>query len=184
MRIRNAPEVYYNNIEPKRAAELAEGNVPRNWTTSSQKVTGASWKDLPTTYIYCAQDRAIEPPLPRSMVQDALAAGGSASFDMVTLDSGRYPFLSQPEALCQLIVKAAGRGSQASTLRVQDCSTLTIDGRFNVVYSEIVALLHRLSSESLSLIARQAWQSSTSDPNNSTAMTFCGGECSLDSSSC
>ena len=108
---KNAPDSFYNDIERSRAEELATHNVTHNWLAVSGKVLAAPWKDLPTTYIHCERDLAIELPLQKDMVKDAIAAAGSAKLETVSLDTGHCPFLSNPEALMQIVKSVSGRGS-------------------------------------------------------------------------
>lgn len=101
---KNAPESFYNDIESTEAEDLATRNVTHNWLAASGQISGAPWKDLPTTYIHCAQDLAIMLPLQQSMVQDAVNAGGKLITK--TIDSGHCPFLSQPEAVLRIVEDA------------------------------------------------------------------------------
>lgn len=101
---KNAPESFYNDVESTEANDLATNNVTHNLFAASGKVSGAPWKDLPTTYIHCAQDMAIMLPLQQSMVQDAVNMGGKLITK--TIDSGHCPFLSQPETLLGIVEEA------------------------------------------------------------------------------
>ncbi|KAJ5994731.1 alpha/beta-hydrolase [Penicillium waksmanii] len=101
---KNAPESFYNDIESTEAKDLATKNVTHNLFAASGKISGAPWKDLPTTYIHCAQDMAIMLPLQQSMVQDAVNMGGKLVTK--TIESGHCPFLSQPEALLRIVEEA------------------------------------------------------------------------------
>lgn len=98
---KNAPESFYNDLEPKTAEEFAEGNVTHNWSAALGPMAGAPWKDLPTTYVHCSQDMAIMHPLQQSMVQDAVNAGGKLILE--TIDAGHCPFLSQPEEIVRIV---------------------------------------------------------------------------------
>lgn len=82
---KNAPESFYNDIEFETAEQLARDNVTHNWGAALGPMTGAPWKDLPTTYVHCARDMAILHPLQQSMVQDAVTAGESWSLRRSTL---------------------------------------------------------------------------------------------------
>jgi pimeloyl-ACP methyl ester carboxylesterase len=98
---KNAPESFYNDLEPETAEEFAKGNVTHNWGAALGPMTGAPWKYLPTTYVHCAQDMAIMHPLQQSMVQDAVNAGGKLIIE--TIDAGDCPFLSQPEEIVRIV---------------------------------------------------------------------------------
>ncbi|GAD97684.1 hypothetical protein MGYG_00728 [Paecilomyces variotii No. 5] len=99
---KNAPVSFYNDIEPAQAEDLAKTNVTHNWMAVSGSVTLAPWKDLPTVYIYCLQDRAIKLPLQEHMVED-ITTLGSHALETKTVDSGHCPFLSEPQRLLQTI---------------------------------------------------------------------------------
>ncbi|MBO9499068.1 MAG: alpha/beta fold hydrolase [Novosphingobium sp.] len=58
---------------------------------------GEAFASVPKTYIYCAQDRAIQPEAQQAMV--ARCPG----IDTLALDSGHSPFLSMPEQLAAIL---------------------------------------------------------------------------------
>lgn len=104
---KNAAESFYNDLAPGTAEAFATSNVTHNWGAALGPIVGAPWKDLPTTYVHCAQDLAIQYPMQQSMVQDAIAAGGKIVTE--TIESGHCPFLSQPDTLLQIVEKVAGQ---------------------------------------------------------------------------
>lgn len=61
-----------------------------------QPVGAAAWGQLPTTYLVCAQDRGTPPALQREYARRAGA--------VVELDAGHHPFLSQPDAVRDLVL--------------------------------------------------------------------------------
>lgn len=63
---------------------------------TSQPVSAASWNQVPSTYIVCAQDRGTPARLQREFARRA----GS----VVEIDAGHHPFLSQPAAVSDLIL--------------------------------------------------------------------------------
>ncbi|KAJ5692799.1 hypothetical protein N7462_002222 [Penicillium macrosclerotiorum] len=102
--VKNAPESFYNDMDPDAAAELTRDlNVTYNRVAASGQITGAPWKDIPTTYIHTTRDLAIMLPLQQSMVKDAMDAGGKARFSTATIDSAHCPFLSRPEAVIHVL---------------------------------------------------------------------------------
>jgi pimeloyl-ACP methyl ester carboxylesterase len=67
-----------------------------------QPVDAAAWRDVPSTYLVCAHDRGTPAPRQREFARRA----GT----VVELDAGHHPFLSQPDAVCELILGiGAGR---------------------------------------------------------------------------
>jgi pimeloyl-ACP methyl ester carboxylesterase len=61
-----------------------------------QPVRAAAWQHVPSTYLVCADDRGTPADRQREFAQRA----GS----VVELDAGHHPFLSQPEAVSDLIL--------------------------------------------------------------------------------
>ncbi|WP_328454157.1 MULTISPECIES: alpha/beta fold hydrolase [unclassified Amycolatopsis] len=70
-------------------------------TRQSVQVTGrpvgaAAWRDVPTTYLVCAQDAGTPARLQREFARKAGR--------VVELDAGHHPFLSQPAAVGDLLL--------------------------------------------------------------------------------
>jgi pimeloyl-ACP methyl ester carboxylesterase len=61
-----------------------------------QPVRAAAWQQLASTYLVCAEDRGTPADLQREF------AGRAGS--VVELDGGHHPFLSQPGAVCDLVM--------------------------------------------------------------------------------
>lgn len=75
--------------------------APEHLARQSVQVTGqavraAAWQHIPSTYLVCAEDRGTPDRLQREF---ARAAGR-----VVELDAGHHPFLSQPEAVRDLLL--------------------------------------------------------------------------------
>lgn len=64
---------------------------------TGQAVGAAAWQQVPTTYLVCAQDRGTPARLQREFARRA----GT----VVELDAGHHPFLSQPAAVRDLLLK-------------------------------------------------------------------------------
>ena len=62
-----------------------------------QPVSAAAWKQVPSTYLVCAQDMGTPPRLQREFARKA----GS----VVEIDAGHHPILSQPEVVRDLLVR-------------------------------------------------------------------------------
>ncbi len=61
-----------------------------------QPVGAAAWQQLPSTYLVCAQDRGT----PARLQHEYAGRAGR----VVELDAGHHPFLSQPEAVRDLVL--------------------------------------------------------------------------------
>lgn len=59
-----------------------------------------AWKTKPSTYVICAQDRAIPPTLQREMAKRATTA--------IELNSSHSPFMSMPERLAVALLDSIG----------------------------------------------------------------------------
>jgi pimeloyl-ACP methyl ester carboxylesterase len=81
-------------------AAIQRGAVERTARQSlsvlGEPVRTAAWKDVPSTYLVCADDRGTP-----AEAQRAFAARADA---VVELDAGHHPFLSRPEAVRDLIL--------------------------------------------------------------------------------
>jgi hypothetical protein len=102
--IKNIPDCFYNDIDPKHAEELAKKNVTHNTATFPHKVSHAPWKDISTTYVLCEKDMAIFFDLQKDMVKDAIE-NGAATLVTDTYDSGHCPFLSMPVEVIGIVEK-------------------------------------------------------------------------------
>jgi pimeloyl-ACP methyl ester carboxylesterase len=65
----------------------------------SQPVRAAAWRSIPSTYIVCADDRAIPQETQRLMAQKTGA--------VIELSTGHHPFLSNPSALAEALATIA-----------------------------------------------------------------------------
>jgi pimeloyl-ACP methyl ester carboxylesterase len=76
---------------------------PQSTASLAQTVEGAAWRDIPSTYVVCTDDRTVSP-----VMQRAYATRATEIVDMPTSHS---PFFSQPELVVDLLVSlAVGEG--------------------------------------------------------------------------
>ena len=80
------------DLQAQAPAHLARQSVQ----VTGQPVGAAAWHDLPTTYLVCADDKGTPARLQREF---ARRAG-----QVVELDAGHHPFLSQPAAVRDLLL--------------------------------------------------------------------------------
>ena len=96
-----APALYgrCDAADVERALQLLR---PHGGETFTQMPKAAAWKDTPTTYVVCGQDRAVAPSLQRAM---------AARIPDVALvewaDSDHSPFFSRPGDLADLLAGLA-----------------------------------------------------------------------------
>jgi pimeloyl-ACP methyl ester carboxylesterase len=72
---------------------LAEQSLP----VTQQPVQAAAWQQVPSTYLVCTGDRGTPAERQRDFARRATR--------VIEIDSGHHPFLSQPEAVADIISK-------------------------------------------------------------------------------
>jgi pimeloyl-ACP methyl ester carboxylesterase len=81
-------------------AEIQRGATAKTARQSlavlGQPVGAAAWRQVASTYLVCAEDRGTPADLQREFARRA----GS----VVEIDAGHHPFLSQPAAVCDLVL--------------------------------------------------------------------------------
>ncbi len=95
---------------PERTADAAMSlltpDAPAGIFAGTTDLTDDGWGAVPRTYVHCSQDRALRPALQRRFVRDADAAYPDNPTTVVELESSHSPFLSQPDALADVIAAA------------------------------------------------------------------------------
>ncbi|BBJ46025.1 hypothetical protein SSPO_087430 [Streptomyces antimycoticus] len=82
--------------DPEIQAQAADHLARQRVRVTGQPVGAAAWQQVPSTYLVCAQDRGTPPRLQREFARRA----GS----VVEFDAGHHPFLSQPDAVRDLLL--------------------------------------------------------------------------------
>lgn len=89
-------EIFYHDCSDD-DVEFARARLSAQSTASfAATLTGAAWRDLPSTYVLCTDDRTV--PVP---VQAANAARTRTTVELATSHS---PFFSAPDALVEVLV--------------------------------------------------------------------------------
>ncbi len=92
-----ASELFFNRCNPSDASwASAKLNTYMGTKSLSQRLTRAGWKEIPSTYVLCTDDRAIELRWQRRMAERAT--------HRVELDSDHSPFLCMPDAVAEIFV--------------------------------------------------------------------------------
>jgi len=89
------------------AAFLRASQVPINMSIFGTPLTQAAWRDKPSWFVVATQDRAIDPRLLR---QQAERIGA----EITEVEASHVPFLTQPQAVADVIDAAARNVSQAA----------------------------------------------------------------------
>ena len=96
---------FAGDVDPERAAFMADSQVPWGVEALSGSITEPAWKSKPSWYLVATEDRMIPPPAQRAMSKRAGAT-------VVEVAGSHAIYVSQPVAVADLIIKAA-KGSQA-----------------------------------------------------------------------
>lgn len=112
-------------LHPDRAIDTLYGDCPEHLAAQAVGLLRAqapgcgrgvpehhSWKHTPSTYVVCAQDRAIDPGLQRKMA--------SRCTDVREWRTGHSPFVGQPDLIVELLLellatRTAPRGNEGVT---------------------------------------------------------------------
>ncbi|WP_328891027.1 alpha/beta hydrolase [Streptomyces sp. NBC_00316] len=116
------------SLHPDRAAAILYGDCPEPlaaWAVALLRTQAPgcgrgvperhSWKRTPSTYVVCAQDRAIDPGLQRKMA--------SRCTEVREWQTGHSPFVGQPDLVVELLQEllatttSRGRGEGVTTAR-------------------------------------------------------------------
>lgn len=93
-----AAELFFNRCSPSAAAWATSRLHTYMGTKSvSQRLTRAGWKEIPSTYLTCTDDRAIELRWQRRMAERATHS--------VELDSDHSPFLCMPDTVADIFTR-------------------------------------------------------------------------------
>jgi pimeloyl-ACP methyl ester carboxylesterase len=78
-------------------AESVRHLAGQSLSVTQQPVQAAAWQQVPSTYLVCTADRGTPAARQRDFARRAT--------QVVELDSGHHPFLSQPDAVADIITK-------------------------------------------------------------------------------
>jgi pimeloyl-ACP methyl ester carboxylesterase len=96
-----AGDVLYGDCDPETRQWALDRLVPQLAATATQTIGRAAWRTIPSTYVVCGLDQAIPPNIQRRLAGRATEA--------LELSSAHSPFLSQPEAVAEIISDLADR---------------------------------------------------------------------------
>ncbi|HUX04071.1 MAG TPA: alpha/beta fold hydrolase [Acidimicrobiales bacterium] len=107
----------YIRLDPTKAASALYHDCTRevsDWATAQLSVqTLASFRSarkgvdvpVPSRYILCRQDRAIDPALQQVMAR--------RTNEVIAIESGHCPFLSRPSQLCEILLASSTDGARS-----------------------------------------------------------------------
>jgi len=100
------PQSFAADVEPSLAQFMAATQLPWGVAALQGAITQPAWKTKPTWYLIATQDRMIPPPAQRAM-------SGRAGATTSEIAASHSVYVSQPEAVAQVIATAAGAARQA-----------------------------------------------------------------------
>ena len=89
-------ETFLQDCDPAIQRQAVDKTALQSLRVLGQPVQSAAWRNLPSTYLVCGQDRGT----PAQLQREYSGRAGSG----VELDTGHHPFLSQPAAVRDLIL--------------------------------------------------------------------------------
>ncbi|MEV4220775.1 alpha/beta fold hydrolase [Nonomuraea sp. NPDC049725] len=99
-------ETFYGDIDPEAAdaaIALMTPDAPAGIALGTTTLTRQGWGSVPRTYVGCARDMTIRPPLQHKFVAEADAAFPDNPTATVWLDASHSPFLSQPGRVAEIV---------------------------------------------------------------------------------
>jgi pimeloyl-ACP methyl ester carboxylesterase len=94
-----APEVFLQDCDDEAVAGALERLTRQPLSVFGQVPRAVAWRQKPSTYVVCVEDRGTPPEAQREFARRA----GT----VVELPTGHHPMLSRPELLAQLLADAA-----------------------------------------------------------------------------
>jgi pimeloyl-ACP methyl ester carboxylesterase len=91
-----APEVFYHDCTPEVARDATRRLRAYGAACFQTPVDRVAWREIASTYLLCADDRAIHPEAQRRMA--------ARTGRVVQMPGSHSPFLAQPEQLADVIV--------------------------------------------------------------------------------
>ncbi|KAK5138026.1 hypothetical protein LTR08_005823 [Meristemomyces frigidus] len=94
---------FYTDLSADVAQEQAKHLREMHVTFFHHRVKYAAWKHIPSTYLFCENDKALPPG-----GQEAMIAQPGANFTVERCGASHSPFLSMPDFTAEVVRRAAG----------------------------------------------------------------------------
>jgi pimeloyl-ACP methyl ester carboxylesterase len=96
VRIDALAETFLQDCDPEIQREALDKTALQSIAVLGAPVGAAAWKEIPTTYLVCTEDRGT----PAALQREFSAKAGR----VVEIESGHHPFLSQPASVRDLVL--------------------------------------------------------------------------------
>jgi pimeloyl-ACP methyl ester carboxylesterase len=93
-----AVELFYHDCPPALARWAAARLRPQHWRVTTEATPLGVWPGVPSSYVLCVDDRAVNPGWSRRVARAVLGV------EAVELAGGHSPFLSRPAELASALV--------------------------------------------------------------------------------
>ncbi|KAK4200390.1 putative esterase [Triangularia verruculosa] len=108
----NAEDVkgmFYQDLDDETVAGLAKELRPQSLGAFWSTTTHAAWRYIPTTYILTTGDRPATVFAAQYIFDSAMASGSHKIDNLIKVETGHSPFISQPEWTAQTLIEEANR---------------------------------------------------------------------------
>jgi pimeloyl-ACP methyl ester carboxylesterase len=102
------PASFAGDVDAEKAAFMADSQVPWGVQALAGEISEPAWKSKPSWYLLVTEDRMIPPPAQRFM-------SGRAGSTVVEVAGSHAIYVSNPEAVAELIKRAAQGAASAAT---------------------------------------------------------------------
>jgi pimeloyl-ACP methyl ester carboxylesterase len=94
--LEQAPEVFYGDCDRETQEQVTLRLRPMSAAAFLEPVRSAAWREVPATYVVCMRDAALPVELQREVF-------APRAHEAVELDASHSPFLSNPQAVADLL---------------------------------------------------------------------------------
>jgi hypothetical protein len=106
----DAVSVFYNDLPPAQAKELASQLEPQSIGVFYSKITYAPWRKIPTTFVLCENDQSFTMGYAEYLLGVAKSTDDHMIDTIEKCDSGHFVMISRPQWLADVLKRAANPG--------------------------------------------------------------------------
>ncbi|KAF2086006.1 alpha/beta-hydrolase [Saccharata proteae CBS 121410] len=106
-RITDPIPMFYDDLDTATAQQFSEKLVVHSLLAWAEPITQEAWKEIPSTYLVCRNDKAI--PVARQVEMTEVASGEGADMVVEWCDAAHSPFASVPGFVVEVLERAVAR---------------------------------------------------------------------------